>query len=83
VPVLFGTFLDDVPLSAVATASVVALLVHYGLYYTGHHYFPYYMDVTTKNPGIATALGVVAATVVGGLVYLVAKSRRPATSTTA
>ena len=76
VPVLFGTFLDDVPLSAVASATVVALLVHYGLYYTGHHYFPYYMDVTTKNPGIATALGVVAATVVGGVVYLATKARR-------
>ncbi len=76
VPVLFGTFLDDTPLAAVASGTVVALLVHYGLYYTGHHWFPYYMDVTVKNPGIATALGVVAATVVGGAVHLAAKARR-------
>jgi sodium/pantothenate symporter len=76
VPVLFGTFLDDTPLAAVATASVVALAVHYGLYYTGHLWFPYYEGVAVKNPGIATALGVVAATVTGGAVYLVARARR-------
>jgi sodium/pantothenate symporter len=73
VPVLFGTFLDDVPLRAVAAASVVALAVHYGLYYTGHLWFPYYQGVAVKNPGIATALGVVAATVVGGVLYLTRK----------
>jgi sodium/pantothenate symporter len=73
VPVLFGTFLDDVPLRAVAAASVVALAVHYGLYYTGHLWFPYYQGVAVKNPGIATALGVVAATVVGGVLYLLRK----------
>jgi len=73
VPVLFGTFLDDVPLRAVAAAAVVALLVHYGLYYTGHLWFPYYQGVAVKNPGIATALGVVAATVVGGALYLARK----------
>jgi len=72
VPVLFGTFLDEVPLSAVATAAVVALVVHFGLYYTGQHYFPYYEGVSVKNPGIATALGVVAATLAGGAVYGVA-----------
>lgn len=76
VPVLFGTFLDDTPLSAVATATVVALVVHYGLYYTGHLWFPYYMGVSVKNPAIATALGVVAATATGGVLYLVARARR-------
>lgn len=76
VPVLFGTFLDDTPLAAVASATVVALVVHYGLYTTGHLWFPYYEGVAVKNPGIATALGVVAATVTGGAVYLVARARR-------
>jgi sodium/pantothenate symporter len=70
VPVLFGTFLDDAPLPAVAAASFAALAVHYGLYYSGHLWFPYYVDVSVKNPGISTALGIVAATVVGGVVYL-------------
>jgi len=76
VPVLFGTFLDEVPVTAVATATVVALVVHYGLYTTGHLYFPYYMGVTVKNPGISTALGIVAATVVGGVMWLGLTLRR-------
>jgi sodium/pantothenate symporter len=75
VPVLFGTFLDDTPLSAVASATVTALLVHYGLYYTGHLWFPYYQGVAVKNPGISTAIAVVAATVVGGAVYVVRRGR--------
>jgi len=78
VPVLFGTFLDDTPVAAAASAAVVALVVHYGLYYTGHLWFPYYVDVSVKNPGISTALGIVAATVTGGAVYLVGRARRRA-----
>lgn len=83
VPVLFGTFLDDAPLAAVASAAAVALAVHYGLYYTGHLWFPYYMDVAVKNPGISTALGIVAATVTGGVVCLAAWLRRKRTPVTA
>ncbi|MDX1631547.1 MAG: sodium:solute symporter [Thermoanaerobaculia bacterium] len=75
VPVLFGTFLDETPLVAVASATVVALAVHYGLYYTGHHYFPYYEGVSVKNPGISTALGIVAATLVGGILHLTFRFR--------
>lgn len=75
VPVLFGTFLEKVPLAAVASASAVALVVHFGLYATGQHYFPYYAGVTVRNPGISTALGVVAATLVGAAVTWAARSR--------
>jgi hypothetical protein len=50
---------------AVAAAAVVALGVHFGLYYTGQLYFPYDIGVAVKNPGISTALGVVAATAAG------------------
>ena len=75
VPVLFGIFLDDAPLRAVASATVVALVVHYGLYYTGQHYFPYYIGVAVKNPGISTALAIVAATVTGGVLYLGRRGR--------
>jgi len=78
VPVLFGTFLDDTPVVAVAAASITAVVVHFGLYYTGQHYFPYYMGVSVKNPGISTALGVVAATVVGGVLYLALRKRAAA-----
>ncbi len=74
VPVLFGTFLRDTPAVAAIAASITAVVVHYGVYITGQNYLPYYMGVTVKNPGISTALGIVAATVVGSGVYLVARS---------
>jgi sodium/pantothenate symporter len=82
VPVLFGTFLDDAPLSAVAAAAVTALVVHFGLYYTGSAWFPYYQGTAVNNPGISTALGIVAATVVGGGLYVVhrVRLRRPVVS---
>ena len=58
-------------------AAVTAVAVHFALYTTGQHYFPYYVGVTVKNPGISTALGVVAATVVGGALYLAFRRREP------
>ena len=75
IPVLFGTFLADAPRIAAVAASVTAVTVHYVLYYTGHLYFPYFMEVSVKNPGISTALGIVAASVVGGVLYFVARAR--------
>ncbi len=65
VPVLFGTFLRDVPKHAVIAAAVTAVTVHYGLWATGQHYLPYFQGVSVKNPGMSTAIGIVAATVVG------------------
>jgi sodium/pantothenate symporter len=76
VPVLFGTFLHDTPRLAAIAAAVTAVVVHFTLYYTGQHYFPYYMGVSVKNPGISTALGVVAATLVGTILYLTLRGRR-------
>ncbi len=75
VPVLFGTFLHDTPRVAVIAAAVTAVVIHFGLYYTGQHYFPYYIGQAVKNPGISTALGVVAATAVGWVSYLVFRGR--------
>jgi sodium/pantothenate symporter len=75
VPVLFGTFFHDTPRAAVIAAAMTAVFVHFTLYYSGQHYFPYYMGVAVKNPGISTALGVVAATAVGGVLYLLLRGR--------
>ena len=75
VPVLFGTFLDDTPAVAAIAAAATAVVVHYVLYTTGAHYLPYYADVSVKNPGISAALGIVAATAVGGLLYAVKRPR--------
>ncbi len=76
VPVLFGTFLKDTPAVAAIAASITAVAVHYGVYFTGQHWLPYFAGVSVKNPGISTALGIVAATIVGGGLYL---TRRPQT----
>ena len=73
VPVLFGTFLDDTPPIAAIAAAITAVVVHYGVYFTGQHWLPYFADVSVKNPGISTALGIVAAVVVGGGLYLVGR----------
>ena len=81
VPVLFGTFLKDTPAVAAIAAAITAVIVHFALYYTGQGYFPYYEDVSVKNPGISTALGITAATVVGGVLYLVARKPRLASET--
>jgi sodium/pantothenate symporter len=75
VPVLFGTFLSDTPRIAVVSAAITAIVVHFGLYYTGQHYFPYYIGVSVKNPAISTALGIVAATLVGAICYLLFRKR--------
>ncbi len=75
VPVLFGTFLQDTPRIAAVAASVTAVTVHFALYYTGQHYFPYYVGQAVRNPGISTALGVVAATLVGGFLYFAFRGR--------
>ncbi len=77
VPVLFGTFLHDTPRVAVVAAAVTAVVVHFTLYYTGQFYFPYYIGVSVKNPGISTALGVVAATIVGGGLHYLFRVRHP------
>jgi sodium/pantothenate symporter len=76
VPVLFGTFLPRTPAAAATWAAVVAVAVHFGVYFTGQHYLPYYAGAATKNPGIATALGITAALVVGSVIFLIAPSAK-------
>lgn len=57
------------------SAAITAIVVHFGLCYTGQHTFPYCTGVTVKNPGISTALGIVTATLVGGTCYLLFRDR--------
>jgi len=76
VPVLFGTFFRDAPRSAVGAAAAVAVVVHFGVYYTGQHWLPYYRGVAVRNPGIAAALAISAALVVGAALFLALRPRR-------
>ncbi len=83
VPVLFGTFLHETPRQAVMAAAVTAVVIHFALYYTGQGFFPYYIGVSVKNPGISTALAVVAATVVGSVVHVLLRRKGGGPSETA
>lgn len=63
VPILMGLFYKDVPLRAVASASVVAVVVHFSMYY-GQLPVPF-TQATGENPGVAAAVAIVAALITG------------------
>ena len=74
VPLLFGMFLKDVHKSAAIMASVVAIVVHFSVYYGR---LTSYMETGTRNPGIAAAIAIVCSLVAGGVTYLITR-RKPA-----
>ena len=74
VPILFGMFLKDVNKAAPIIASVVAIVVHFSVYYGR---LTPYMEHGTRNPGIASAIAILSSLAVGGIIYLVTK-RKPA-----
>ncbi|PID80725.1 sodium:solute symporter [bacterium DOLZORAL124_64_63] len=67
VPILFGMFLPRAPRVAAAGAAVVALVVHFTMYY-GKVPVPGTV-ATGENPGVAAAMAIVAAVVSGGVLY--------------
>jgi sodium/pantothenate symporter len=66
VPVLFGIFIKNVPRLPVVAASVTAIIVHFGIYYGR---LTPYMKAGTRNPGIASALAIVASLIIGISLY--------------
>lgn len=66
VPVLFGIFLKEVPLKAVFTASITAILVHFGIYYGR---LTPYMQEPVNNPGVSAAIAIVVSLIVGYTLY--------------
>ncbi|WP_258105820.1 sodium/pantothenate symporter [Marinoscillum sp. MHG1-6] len=64
VPVLFGMFIKKNPvgLKTVATASIVAIVTHFGVYYGG--FFPM-MDQQVNNPAIASTMALIVSLLVG------------------
>jgi sodium/pantothenate symporter len=63
VPILMGLFYKNVPLRAVVGASVVAVVVHFSMYY-GQLAVPF-TRATGENPGVAAAVAIVAALITG------------------
>jgi sodium/pantothenate symporter len=72
VPLLFGMFFRDVHKAAPIVASVVAILVHFSVYYGR---LTPYMESGTRNPGIASAIAILSSLTAGGIVYLVTKKK--------
>lgn len=73
VPLLFGMFLKDVHKSAAIIASVVAIVVHFSVYYGR---LTPYMQNPIRNPGVASAIAIICSLVTGGIVYLITKRNR-------
>jgi sodium/pantothenate symporter len=63
VPILLGLFYKNVPLRAVVGASVIAIVVHFSMYY-GQLPVPL-TQATGENPGVAAAVAIVAALITG------------------
>ncbi|MBU2938996.1 sodium:solute symporter [Lacinutrix sp. C3R15] len=66
VPVLFGTFLNNVSTRSASIASITAIVVHFGIYYGR---ITPYMQEPVNNPGVSAAMGIVASLVVGYIIY--------------
>jgi len=79
VPILFGIFLKDVKLSAPLSASIVAIIVHFSIYYFlpmlvsefgfDFGFFTKYLVGTIRNPAIASSSAIVVSTIVGLLIH--------------
>jgi len=79
IPILFGIFLKDVKLIAPLSASIVAIAVHFSIYYLlpilvsefgfSFGWFTKYLVGTIKNPAIAAASAIVISTFVGLIIH--------------
>lgn len=79
VPVLLGSFFKKIPVYIPFSASVVALIVHFGMYYGR---IGSYMQLTVRNPGIPSAMAILTSTGLALLLILLynlqnRKSRSP------
>ena len=72
VPVLFGTFVKNVKSSTVFIASIVAILVHFGIFYLK---LTPYMKGTVGNPGVSAAIAIVSSVVVAVILHAFNKNQ--------
>lgn len=82
VPVLFGIFLKNVPTVAPFSASVIAILTHVYIYYTGNFPFltSYFLDgngnmLPVRNPAIASSMGILLSLCIGLILYFIFKNK--------
>ncbi|HQI39742.1 MAG: sodium:solute symporter [Ignavibacteriales bacterium UTCHB2] len=68
VPILFGMFLKNTPKSAVITASLVAIFVHFAFFY-GNLKVPFSI-ATGQNPGVSASIAISLSVIVASIIYL-------------
>lgn len=73
VPILFGMFLKDATKKVVITSSIVAIIVHFSMYY-GKLPVPLTL-ATGENPGVASAIAIILSVATGLIFYFSTKSR--------
>jgi len=67
VPIIFGMFLPGTPKRAAIGAAVIAVAVHFGMYYAR---LPIpFTCATGENPGVAVAVAITASVLVGGILF--------------
>lgn len=68
VPVLFGTFFRNVALKTVFTASAIAIIVHFAVYYGQ---ITSYMQEPVNNPAIAATFAIIVSLITGVILHLI------------
>ena len=61
-PVLFGIFIKDTPKQAAITASIVAIIVHFSVYYGQ---LTTYTTGTIRNPAVASSIAILSSVFIG------------------
>lgn len=74
VPIIFGMFVKGVKTSTVVASSVVAVIVHFSMYY-GKLTVPFTV-ATGENPGVAAAVAIMISVVVGLVIHFVGGSKK-------
>ena len=72
VPILFGTFVKNVKVSTVFVASVVAIVVHFGIYYLK---ITSYMQGPVGNPGVSAAIAIIVSLFTAIILHNINKSK--------
>lgn len=72
VPIIFGTFVKNVKAFTVFTASVVAIIVHFGIFYFK---ITPYMKGTVGNPGVSVAIAICCSILVAVVLHIFNKNK--------
>lgn len=83
-PVLFGTFLKNPRKEAIIVSSIIAVLIHFWIFYFGKFPFisQYMFDeignpLPVRNPGISAGMAIICSTIIGVLIQIMFTKYNP------